>query len=226
MAAGSGTGGVVRGREWDVRNAETVIDDRPEGQKRSTSRKAERKREEIVQAAIQIINAKSFAGATMSDIAAALDLRDAALYYYFPSKQDLVYACHRQSLQRFEDILGLVDAGEASGGAKLKRFLHDLVVDALRSGPQIYFGDHSYLDEARRDGIDAWGDRLKATLQRFIEEGMADGSIAPCEAKLVVQLMLGMLIWIPKWIGTVDGMTGTRLLAAIEGFCFTGLQIR
>jgi len=214
-----------------VRNAEPVAVDQGEGQKLSTSRKAARKREEIVHAAIQIINAKSFALATMSDIAAALDLRDAALYYYFPSKQTLVYACHRQSLQRFEKILGQVDApveegGESRGGAKLRRFLHDLVVDALRDGPQIYFGDHSYLDEAQRDEIDDWGERLKATLERFIEEGIADRSVTPCEPKLVVQLMLGMLIWIPKWIGTTAGMTGRRLLEAIEAFCFRGLLIR
>ncbi len=217
---------VAPDRESIVREAEPNVVAPPEGPKLSTSRKAARKREEIVRAAIQIINAKSFALATMSDIAAALDLRDAALYYYFPSKQDLVYACHRQSLQRFEKILQQVDENEATGGTKLKRFVHDLVVDGARNGPQIFFGDHSYLDNAQRDTIDTWGVRLRATLERFIEEGMADGSVAPCEAKLVVQLLLGMLIWIPRWVGADKTMTGERVLAAIDAFCFEGLRVR
>lgn len=209
-----------------MRNAGAVAVHQEDGPKLSTSRKSARKREEIVRAAIQVINAKSFALATMSDIAAALDLRDAALYYYFPSKQMLVYACHRQSLRRFEKILFDVDAGEATGGAKLKRFLHDLIVDALGNGPQIYFGDHSYLDVGQRAAIDAWGERLRAMLERFIEEGMADGSVARCDAKLVVQLMVGMLIWMPKWVGTVEGLTGKRLMDAIAAFAFSGLDIR
>jgi hypothetical protein len=53
-------------------------------------------------AAIEIINVKGYALATMTEIAAALDLRDAALYYYFPNKQALVFACHQRSLERFE----------------------------------------------------------------------------------------------------------------------------
>lgn len=210
-----------------MQNAQPIEIDTAGGAKPlSSSRKSAKKRDAIVHAAIQIINAKSFASATMSEIAAALDLRDAALYYYFPSKQSLVYACHVQSLQRFERILHDVDASGENGGAKIKRFLHDLIVDALRDGPQIYFGDYSYLEEGQRDAIGAWGDRLKATLERFIAEGMADGSIVRCEAALVVQLMLGMLIWLPKWVPTVEGMTGKRLMAAIDAFSFQGLEIR
>lgn len=207
--------------------AEPMEPDRTSGPKPlSNSRKSAKKRDAIVHAAIQIINARSFAGATMSEIAAALDLRDAALYYYFPSKQSLVYACHVQSLQRFERILHDVDATGVPGGTKIRRFVHDLIVDALRDGPQIYFGDYSYLEDAQRDLIGAWGDRLKATLERFLDEGMADGTVARCEAPIVVQLMLGMLIWMPKWVPAFEGMTGKRLMAAIDAFGFQGLQLR
>lgn len=210
----------------DLHGSDTSAADRADGPKPlSSSRKSAKKRDAIVRAAIQIINAKSFALATMSEIAAALDLRDAALYYYFPSKQSLVYACHVQSLERFESILGDVDAAGATGGDKIRRFVHDLIVDALRDGPQIYFGDFSYLEDAERDTLEAWGDRLKATLQRFLEEGMEDGSVIRCEAPIVVQLMLGMLIWMPKWVPAFEGMTGKRLMEAIDAFSFQGLSL-
>lgn len=191
----------------------------------SSSRKSAQKRDAIVRAAIQVINAKSFALATMSEIAATLDLRDAALYYYFPSKQTLVYACHVQSLERFESILNKVDALSLSGGDKIRRFVHDLIDDGLRHGPQIFFGDLSYLEDAQRRTIEDWGARLSATLQRFFEEGMADGSVKTCEAPVVVQLMLGMLIWVPKWVPAFKGMTGERLMEAIDAFSFQGLSL-
>jgi len=75
-----------------------------EGVPRSKSRKSAGKRDAIIQAAIEIINAKSFALATMTEIAASLDLSDAALYYYFPTKQALAYAAHVRSLERFEPV--------------------------------------------------------------------------------------------------------------------------
>jgi len=192
----------------------------------SHSQKSAKKRDAILRAAIEIINAKSFALATMTEIAATLDLRDAALYYYFPNKQALVYACHVRSLERFEQLLDEADQAGGSGFSKLRRFLNDLLVDSARNGPQLYFGDHSYLDETQRDAVAAWGERLTTMLERFLEEGMADGSVVRCEPALVVQLLLGMLIWLAKWVPTVEGMTVDRLMAAIGAVSLHGLESR
>ena len=190
------------------------------------SRKSAKKRDAILRAAIEIINAKSFALATMTEIASTLDVRDTALYYYFPNKQALVYACHVRSLERFEHLLTEADQAGGTGSAKLERFFRDLLLDSARNGPQLYFGDHSYLDEDQRQMIDAWGDRLKGLLERFLHDGMSDGSIVQCEAALVVQLLLGMLIWLGKWVPSVEDITVDRLMAAIGLVSLQGLEPR
>jgi AcrR family transcriptional regulator len=187
------------------------------------SQKSLRKREAILRAAIEIINAKGFAAATMTDIAAALDLRDAALYYYFPNKQALAFAGHHQSLDRFEAILLAVDAGGGKGLCKLRRLFRAVLDDAVDNGPQLYFGDNSYLDGAQREAIETRTADLRKTLERFLEEGVADGTIAPCEPPLVVQLLVGMLIWLVKWTPQTPGLTNERLLEAIEAMALRGL---
>jgi hypothetical protein len=53
---------------------------------------------------------------------------------------------------------------------------------------------------------------------------MDDGSIVPCESSLVVQLLLGMLIWLAKWAPTVEGVTVDRLMAAIGLVGLRGLK--
>ena len=187
------------------------------------SQKSVKKREAILRAAIEIINAKGFAAATMTEIAAAVDLRDAALYYYFPNKQALAFAGHQRSLERFEALLVVIDADGGTGLCKLRRFLEALLDDAVSNGPQLYFGDNSYLEDAQRKAIEAWTARLSKRLERFLEEGMADGTVAPCEPALVVQLMVGMLIWLTKWAPTMPGLTNERLLEAIESMALKGL---
>lgn len=187
------------------------------------SQKSVRKREAILRAAIEIINAKGFAAATMTEIAAALDLRDAALYYYFPNKQALAFAGHQRSLERFEAILLAVEAGGGMGLCKLRRFLRALLDDGVENGPQLYFGDHSYLEEGQRRDIEAWTARLSRKLEQFLEEGMADGTIVDCEPPLVVQLLVGMLIWLTKWTPATPGLTNERLLEAIEATALRGL---
>lgn len=190
----------------------------------SRSRKSAAKRDAILRAAIEIINAKSFALATMTEIAASLDLRDASLYYYFPSKQALVYACHVRSLERFEALLRASGDAGGTGAAQLKHFLHSMIDDSDRNGPQLYFGDHSYLEAHQRGEITAWAERLTSQLEKFLKDGIADGSVIPCETQLVVQLLLGMLIWLAKWVPAVDGLTVDRLMTAIGAFSLHGLE--
>ncbi len=198
----------------------------PDPKPRARGRKSANKRLAIMRAAIEIINAKSFALATMTEIAASLDLRDATLYYYFPNKQALVYECHVDSLERFEHLLARADEACGSGIDKLRRFLLMFLEDSQTNGQQLYFGDYSYLEEVQRERIAGWAERLKNGLQAFIEQGMTDGSVVRSEPELVVQLMLGTLIWLAKWAPGVRSLTVPRLAAAIEAFAFHGLESR
>ena len=181
-------------------------------------------REAIVRAATEIINTKSYALATLTEIAGTLDLRDAALYHYFPNKQALAYACHRYSLERLERLLLAADKSAGFGEEKLRHFIRHMLVDAALHGPQLYFGDYSYLDAAHRRTVASWVERLTNLLVKFIKEGMADGSIVQCEPELVVQLVLGMLIWLAKWVPAVEGATVDRLMNAIDASIFRGLD--
>ncbi len=190
----------------------------------SHSPKSAKKRDAILRAATEIINIKGYALATMTEIAAALDLRDAALYYYFPNKQALVFACHQSSLERFERVLSETNADGGTGFERLERFLRALLKESGRNGPLLYFGDRSYLDEGQRDAIAACSEHLTRRLERMIQDGMADGSITTCESSLVVQLLLGMLIWLAKWVPTVEGVTVERLMAAIGVVGLQGLR--
>ena len=190
----------------------------------SNSRKAEGMREAIIRAATEMINSRSYALATLTGIAATLDMRDAALYHYFPSKQALAYACHRSSLTRVETLLVATDGAGGSGEEKLRHFIRAMLDEAAANGPQLYFGDFSYLESAQRKSIAAWGDRLRDYLIKFLKEGMADGSIVQCEPELVMELLLGMLIWMAKWAPSVQGLTVDRMMNAIDALVFRGLE--
>ena len=192
----------------------------------SVSRKSDKRRAEIIRAAIVTINAKSYAQATMIDIAAALDLRDATLYHYFHDKRALAYACHRSSLERSQRLLETSDKTCDKGAEKLRHFISGMLVDSRENGALLYLGDYSYLDTSQRRAIKQWLDRLKTILVRFLREGMTDGSVVACEPELVVELLLGMLIWLGKWVPGVNGLTYDRLMAAIEVFGFTGLAYK
>jgi TetR/AcrR family transcriptional regulator len=190
----------------------------------SNSRKSDKRRREIIRVAIETINAKSYAQATMVDIAAALDLRDATLYHYFHDKRTLAYACHRSSLGRAQKLLDASDQTIGTGAEKLRHFIRSMLVESKENGPLLYVGDYSYLDAIQRKSIREWIDRLKDVLKKFLNDGISDGSIIACEPELVVQLLFGMLIWLGKWVPSIAGVTVDRLMDAITTFSFKGLD--
>ena len=192
----------------------------------SNSRKSDKRRGEIIRVAIEIINAKSYAQATMIDIAAALDLRDATLYHYFHDKRTLAFACHQSSLERAEKVLEAADKAGGKGAKKLHRFIQGLLLESEAYGALVYLGDYSYLDAPQRKIIRVWAERLRQIMVRFLNEGMADKSIIPCEADLVTELLLGMLIYLGRWVPTMEALTVDRLMKAIEAFSFTGIARR
>lgn len=190
------------------------------------NRKTQKKRAQIIHAAIEIINDRGYAQSTMTEIAASLDLRDAALYYYFESKQALAHACHLHSLGIFERLLVEAQASPVTGFEKIDRFIRGMLVDSERNGPQLYFGDFTYLADSQRREVKEWADRLTGMLEGFLEEGMADGSVVSCEPHVVVQLILGMLIWLAKWVPSIEGMTVDRLMTAIRLAGLGGLEAK
>ena len=190
----------------------------------SQSHKSASRRRGIMRVAIDVINLRSFALATMSEIADRLGLKDAALYYYFPSKQALVYACHVESMERFERLVGEAEASGSNGLGKIELLLKLFLEDSEANGQHLYFGDHSYLAERERLAIDDWAARLTKRIEKFIEQGIADSSVRQCEPELIVQLILGMLIWLGKWAPSIEGLTAQRLFESLSSLAVGGLR--
>ena len=104
--------------------------------------------------------------------------------------------------------------------------MRSLVDDSFVTGPRHYFCHYSYLETIQRGHIESWAERLQSLLEDILKVGIVDGSILRCETALVVQLILGMLIWLAKWAPGVPGLTADRLMAAIDAFSIHGLEGR
>lgn len=190
----------------------------------ASSAKSVRKRLEIVRAATEIINRKGYALATMTEIAAQLGLRDATLYYYYSSKQALAYACHLASLERIERLLDEAETSVGTGLQKLRLYIHSLLEDGAKNGSQLYVGDYSYLEDSERDEIASRASKLETRIEQILQSGVSDGSIVPCDARLVSQLIIGMLIWLARWTWSVENITVDGLMQAIDVASLDGLE--
>ena len=81
------------------------------GAKNIRARRAERTREQILQAGLKVFSAKGFEGATMDDIALELEATKGLLYYHFKTKEEILSAILKNSpvIAALESTLSTVE---------------------------------------------------------------------------------------------------------------------
>lgn len=161
---------------------------------------ADIKRGSIVRAAAQCFNRSGFHGTSMDDIAARLGVTKAALYRYVKTKHDLLYAAFNMAM---DSSFANLDIGEKEGRTgfeklhiTLRGYLRDLI--GTLGHPVVLLEDGALLPEQQRALLKR-RDQAEKRFRALVEEGVADGSITPCNPKLAVFALMGAVNWVPKW---------------------------
>ena len=136
----------------------------------------------------------------MKDVADHLGLVKGNLYYYFKSKEDLIYHCHVKCAQASLAALARV---KNSGGSAATR-LHTLLVEhilAMIEGDYgaVMLADIDGMTPARRRDYVKLRDEFELGVRSLIKQGVAAGEFAAANVRTAGFAILGAINWIPKW---------------------------
>jgi TetR/AcrR family transcriptional regulator, cholesterol catabolism regulator len=161
-----------------------------------------RRADEIIDAAARVFAERGYHGTTTQAIADVLGMRQASLYYYFPSKEAaLEIVCARGTD-------GFVDGAEAvmeSAGTpidKLTRLIsaHLAPIETMPDYVKVFINERRYLPTASRRRIGRKSRRIERLFEHVILAGTADGSIRPdTDARLTMLAVLGMCNAVINW---------------------------
>ncbi len=145
---------------------------------------------------------RGFHGASMRDIAARLGVRQAAIYYYFPSKTAILEAICRTGITAFVERLGAIYAASLPVEEKVRRAIRAHLEPMLEQR----FYVHAFLFQRRdlpkslRRPLDAQAHAYEALWRALIEEGQRGGVIAATiDAQLATLAILGMCNTVARW---------------------------
>lgn len=161
----------------------------------------EAKRLAVLIAAVRMFNERGYHATLLEDVAASLGISKPTIYHYLGNKERVLLECVALGLEQFhaaiEEARGLPDS---SGLDRLRHFLRsyarinmdDFGRCVIRTGaePLSEQGARSFRDR-KRD--------IDTALRGFIEEGIADGSIAPADPKILAFTLAGALNWPARW---------------------------
>ena len=175
------------------------------------------KRAALLDGATALFNARGIAATSLGDIAEAVGLSRATLYYYVDDRAGLVFQCYWRACELTADDLAA--AADAPNGFERTLAFVRRALTIARSVSAV-LSEINYLPVAQADTVRAANDRNVAALIGFIEEGTADGSIRNCDCEVIAQSIIGILSWAnlsPQWVMGPRGRSfRARLLVTME----------
>lgn len=163
-------------------------------------RDPETKREAVLQTAAQLFLEKSYGRTSMNDVAAKLNITKPALYHYFRNKEDILLECYQLGAAMIEEILNDIAAHCGTGLEKVEAFIYSYAnVMTVNFGRCVMRLDEGDLSAEAFTNIRNYKRKIDRRLRCFVQEGIADGSIEPCDAKLAAFAIAGALNWICVW---------------------------
>lgn len=164
------------------------------------------RRKEIAEASIRVFNRRGFKGASMSAVAAELDIDRASLYYYFSSKEELFDQLVRAVVERNLEIIKQIESNGASASRKLRDLVNALMTSYGDNYPLFYIYIRENLSHVSDDRTE-WSKSMRKinaetvdAVISIIETGYADNSLRKVgSARVVAYGILGIVGWTHRW---------------------------
>ncbi len=182
-----------------------------------------------LETAARAFNERGFYKTSLDDIARELNVTKAALYYYFRSKDEILYECHSLAIQNITGSpLEEVEDDGLTGLEKIERLVGRYVRVIVQSfGRCLVLVGTQPLEPKNVAKCRAGRREINNLLVGLIREGIADDSIAPRDPKLAAYFIFGALNWIAHWYDergrcTLEEITDQAVAFIVGGLAAPG----
>jgi len=194
----------------------------------------ERRYREVLNTAAAVFAEKGYAGASTRDIAERLGVRQASLYYYFPSKESALGAICELGVKDFIANLQAIIARKAPAARKLREAIANHLAP-LRARPDadyicVFLRHRHELPNGPRQVVATLARTYQDLIERLFREGIAAGELrADLDPKLAALALLGLCNSVITNRGvplsvTVDAMIEEYTRIVIGGVVASGVR--
>ena len=185
------------------------------------------KREAILQTAAQLFLEKGYGRTLMNDVADRLNITKPALYHYFGNKEEILLECYRWGTGLIEDKLNQIAAHGGTGLEKVEAFVYEYAnLMTVNFGRCVMRLDETDLSPTARVEVRDYKRKIDHRLRSFIQEGIADGSVTPCDPRMAAFSTAGAVNWICMWYKPEGPLTPEQIAAEFSRMLTHGLAAR
>jgi AcrR family transcriptional regulator len=200
----------------------TLTSPMPDSTAASSDSRYDRQLAKILEHATAIFYEKGYEGASIRDLSRASGMSLAGLYYYFESKEKLLYVIQRQLFLEVMDLVRERLKGESDPEQRVRLFILTHLEYFLANPKSMKVLSHE--DDVLKDELGADIAKLKRQYYRCgadLVDGLKTAKGLHFNSRVAVLSLFGMMNWIYTWYNPhVDG--DAKVLAHEIGDVFLG----
>jgi AcrR family transcriptional regulator len=183
-------------------------------------------REDILEAAAQVFREKGFHGASMSDIAEAVDLRKASLYHHVSSKQEILSELLDRALQILLERISAVAVQNISADKKLKMMICEylqILTENVDLAAVLLF-EHRSLERRQQARHIPSRDKFESLWKDVLAEGVRAKLFKCDDPGLTTRALFGIMNWTITWYRPDGGKTIDQIADNYSKLLLNGLM--
>lgn len=190
------------------------------------------RRSEIVAAAAAVFKKNGYRGTKLSDVADAMNLDRASLYYYVGSKEELFHEVVGGAVEANANTAEQILQGPGTAPEKLRRLITGLMVSYAEAYPFLYVYIQENLSNVSRDRS-AWALEMRRHNKRYenavvaiVQSGIDEGTLrVRTEAWVIAYGIIGMVAWSNRWFNPNEStVPAEEIGAAYAESLLSGLE--
>lgn len=190
-------------------------------------RDRERKREAVILTAAAAFRERGYHNTSLDDIASELNVTKPTVYHYVENKEQLLFECFRaglgQIMEGFEEIGSSTDSARVRLSHVITRYAEAITSDF---GWCMVQAENQDLSPAMSKKVKELKSEIDQGIRRLIKEGVLDGSIRKCDAKITAFALAGALNWTAYWYRSDEPLTPAEIAARFIDLFDLGMQPR
>jgi AcrR family transcriptional regulator len=195
--------------------------------KRAAGPNRKRRAAEILDAAASIFARRGFHGASTQDIADVLGVRQASLYYYFPSKEIALEMVCARGVEGFVEAAIGVTEKQTSAAEKLAGLIasHLAPLRDRRDYVKVFLNERRHLPKESRRRIGRHSRAIERIFEDVLRSGVEAGEFrTDLDPRLSTLAILGMANAVAAWFDKEPNASVDRIAAAFTALTLDGVR--
>ena len=158
-------------------------------------------REDILEAAAQVFRQKGFHGASMEDIARAVNLQKPSLYHHVSSKQEILLVLLNRALELLFERISAISNQPIPADEKLQQMIRaylQILAENTDLSAVLLF-EHRSLERKQHARHVPSRDKFEALWRGVLEEGVSNDLFSCDDPALAARAVLGIMNWTITW---------------------------